>query len=211
MAAMFGHSWLSQYGPAPDGVGGDTWSAVLADLSPQQIGAGLQSLSRIPSDWPPTAPRFRALCLDVPPLAQVRLELRANPDEKSPFLRQLWSYVDGYRYRQASANDADRMVRDAYDMAVAFVMEGGELPKPATAIEPGEPEPPKPADPDVARRHIAEIGLILKTGGDVLTEDEAAIQIQHANSAPTIQDHLAELERQSEPDFRRRAAGDVDA
>jgi hypothetical protein len=28
--------------------------------------------------------------------------------------------------------------------------------------------------------------------------------------ARTIQDDLADLERQSEPDFRRRAAGDVD-
>jgi hypothetical protein len=209
MASLFGNSWVSQYGAAPDGVGGDTWSAVLAGLERAQIAHGLQLVSRIPSDWPPTAPRFRALCLGIPTLAHVRLELRAKSAEPSPFLRQLWSYVDGFRYRQASANDADRMIRDAYDMAVAFVMEGGELPVPAAAIEQDGPPKPKPADPDVARRHIAEIGLTLKTAGSVLTDDEAAVQIEVSNR--TIQDDLADLERQSEPDFRRRAAGDVDA
>jgi hypothetical protein len=202
MAAQFGHAWNSQYGAAPDGIGGDTWSAGLAGLTNAQIGRGLQALMRIPSDWPPTASRFRALCLDIPSLAQVRLELRANPDEKSPFLRQLWSYVDAYRYRQAPANDADRMVRDAYDMAVAFVMDGGELPAAAKAIERQAPvHVPDPNAPP-AELSMEEIRRALY--------GEAYVDLA-ASAEPTIQDHFAQLERESEPDFRRRAAGDVDA
>jgi hypothetical protein len=196
MAAMFGHSWLSQYGPAPDGVGGDTWSAVLADLSPQQIGAGLQSLSRIPSDWPPTAPRFRALCLSIPTIAECRIELRAGNPDPSPFARLLWSYVDGYRYRQSSADVADRMLREAYELATAFVMDGGALPAPSAAIEQDEPPKPKPADPEVARRAMDEIARRLGMGDP------------EPETARTIQGDFAQLERESEPDFRRLAAGD---
>ena len=36
------------------------WSRALADMTPEQIRRGLDNLR---SDWPPTLPEFRALCL----------------------------------------------------------------------------------------------------------------------------------------------------
>lgn len=188
---MFGHSWVSQYGPAPDGVGGDTWAAVLAGLSTAQIGQGLQALSRVPSDWPPTAPKFRALCLGIPTIAQVRVELRSGNPEPSPFARLLWDYLDAYHYRRADMDKADRMLRDAYELASAYVMDGGALPEPVAQIEAPEAEAVKVAAPEVARRYMDEISSVL------------------GEPAPTVQESLAELDRQSEPDFRQRAAGDV--
>ncbi|KLB51569.1 hypothetical protein XEUV315_23935, partial [Xanthomonas euvesicatoria] len=45
--------------------------------------------------------------------------------------------LDGYRYRGASASDADRMVREAYELARDHVMRGGEVLEPAaTALPP---------------------------------------------------------------------------
>jgi hypothetical protein len=186
MAAMFGHSWVSQYGAQPDGVGGDTWSAVLADLTPQQIAGGLHATSRIAADWPPTAPRFRALCLGIPTMAECRIELRSGNPDPSPFARLLWSYLDGYNYRLASTEKADRMLRDAYELASAFVMDGGKLPEPSPAIEQAEPEPRKPADPESARRHIQELQALF---GE--------------RPAKTLQEDLADLEKASEADFHR--------
>lgn len=227
MASLFGHSWVSQYGAAPDGVAGDTWSAVLAGLTTQQIGIGLQALTRIPSDWPPTAPRFRALCLGIPTLAQAKIEMRSGNPDPSPFARLLWSYLDGYQYRLASVDKADRMIREAYDNAVEFVMAGGEMPQASEQIAAPEPEPRKPADPEAARRHIDEIAAILGKSEVQRIEINGATAEQFAEAAAeerahvlapsireaerssrTIQDDLADLERESEPDFRRLAAGD---
>jgi hypothetical protein len=186
MAAMFGHSWVSQYGAQPDGVGGDTWSAVLADLTPQQIAGGLHATSRIAADWPPTAPRFRALCLGIPTMAECRIELRSGNPDPSPFARLLWSYLDGYNYRLAPKDKADKMLRDAYDLAAAFVMDGGALPEASPAITQAEPEPRKPADPETAGRYIAELQALF---GE--------------RPAKTLQEDLADLEKASEADFNR--------
>ncbi|GAB2494071.1 hypothetical protein GCM10027266_09260 [Arenimonas alkanexedens] len=154
---MFGHPWVSQYGAAPDGVAGDTWAAVLAGLTPHQVAAGLRAVSLVPSDWPPTAPRFRSLCLGIPTLPQVRIELRAGNPEPSPFARLIWQYLDGYAYRRADADKADRMLRDAYELAAAFVMAGVELPGAALAIAKEAEAERTPASPEVARRALDEI------------------------------------------------------
>lgn len=188
MASLFGHSWVSQYGAAPDGIGGDTWSAVLAGLTNQQIALGLQKLSRIPSDWPPTAPKFRSLCLAIPSLAEVRIELALSrsPNWKpTPFARQVWSYIDGFRYRQSPADIADRMLRDAYELAVGFVMDGGELPVPAEALTKQEPAT-EASDAPPAADSIEGIRRALCP-----------------EAYRTIQDELADLERESADDFRR--------
>lgn len=187
MAGMFGHSWTSQYGAAPDGIGGDTWSAALGGLTTQHIALGLTALSRIPADWPPTAPKFRSLCLGIPSLAEARVMMRAGLADPAPFARLLWSYLDGYRYRQSPADVADRMLREAYELAVAFVMEGGAMPAPAEKIAQEAPQPEPAADAPPAIDSIADIQRRL-----------------YADAQPrTVQDELADLERASDDDFRR--------
>ena len=63
MSSMFGHKWTSAFGDEvdPDRV----WQACLSDVSPDQIRHGMNKLAKSGRDWPPAAPEFRAICLDL--------------------------------------------------------------------------------------------------------------------------------------------------
>lgn len=56
---LYGHKWTSAYGTKDDG----TWFAVLAGITPEQIGAGLKHCVSAGEEWPPSAPMFRQMCL----------------------------------------------------------------------------------------------------------------------------------------------------
>lgn len=158
MAHMFGHAWVSQYGADPAGMAGDTWSAALAGLTPAQIGAGLDGALALGSDWPPSAPRFRALAMGIPSMAKVRQEIRHPTGERSPFTRQVWAFLDVYLFAKAEQAKADRMLREAYELTSEYVMRGGHLPEPiAGAIEAEKPAKPAPAPEHVARQHLDAI------------------------------------------------------
>lgn len=137
MADCYGHRWVSAYGADPRAGAGGTWARGLSGLTPQQIGQGVDSCIAGAYAWPPTLPEFRALCLGVPPFAAVR----AETSRSEPFTRLVWQYLDGHRYRNSSADVADRMMREAYELAREHVMRGGELPKDSEAIEHEEPKP----------------------------------------------------------------------
>lgn len=145
MAGMFGHTWISQYGAKPHGVGGDTWAAALSGINATQIANGLRETLLLASDFPPSAPRFRALCLGIPTFGSIRAEMVGRSGACTPFARLTWSFVDGYRFRMVDADKSDRMLRDAYEMARDHVMRGGDLPEPSVAIEEQPKEPVKPA------------------------------------------------------------------
>ena len=104
---------------------GDTWGRALAGLSAQQVAAGIEACVAEGAEFPPSAPRFRAMCLGVPILAAVRSELRHG--EPSPFARAVWAELDVFRYKQASAEQADRLLREAYDLVRDRVMRGEAL------------------------------------------------------------------------------------
>lgn len=67
MTEIYGHRWLSSYGLTPN----DSWRRGLAGITGQQIANGLSRMLEQGSDWPPTLPQFRALCVKDPdaPLA----------------------------------------------------------------------------------------------------------------------------------------------
>ena len=134
MAALFGHTWASQYGDSPEGDAADTWAAALAGVAGPQIAHGLREVLKLGSDFPPSAPRFRALCLGVPSLAEVKIDMRNASDCRRPFTRLLWQYLDSYTFTRSDTGHAERMLRDAYDLAMAHVMSGGALPEASTAI-----------------------------------------------------------------------------
>lgn len=157
MATMFGHSWVSQYGAEPAGLAGDTWGTVLAGLTGEQIAQGMRETLASGSDWPPSAPRFRAMCIGAPSLAVTAHAMRTGATD--PFTRQAWTYIlDPHGFRLADAERQDRLIRDAHELAVRFVMEGGELPEEPVASIGHEPAPPHiPASPEFARERLAAI------------------------------------------------------
>lgn len=58
MTRIYGHRW-SSLSVSDDG----TWLMGLRGVSPDQVAAGLSELVKNHSEWPPTLPEFRGLCL----------------------------------------------------------------------------------------------------------------------------------------------------
>ena len=160
MAEIYGHRWVSAFGAASDGETASTWAKGLAGITASQLGDGLKASIASADPWPPTLPEFRARCLGIPTLAQVKLELRGF-GQHSAFTRLVWQGIDGYRYRQSPSEQADRMMRDAYELAREHVMRGGALPEPSSGDIAQEKQKPKPATPEVAAAHIAGINAAL--------------------------------------------------
>lgn len=160
MGGLYGHTWTSAYGDNPRSVAGAEWSRTLAGLNREQVDTGIDACRAEGAEWPPSAPRFRAMCLGIPTLARVRLELtRGQP---SPFARMVWANLDVHRYRTESADRADRMLREAYDLAREDVMQGAELPpEPVAAMTDDTRREPVPADPETAKARMAEIAELL--------------------------------------------------
>lgn len=163
MASRYGHAWVSQYGPLPDGIVAAEWRDTLKGISLEQLRVGFAEDAIRTSDWPPTSTRFRAMCLGIPTLAAVRHEVskvlcvqtafdgRRADLKVSGFTRLAWSFLDVVTFRMAEVKRADRMLRDAYELASKHVMEGGELPmEPVAYIA----EPDKaPVTPEQERRN----------------------------------------------------------
>lgn len=169
MTEIYGHRWTSAFGEDAGTGAGSTWGKGLADCAPRQIGAGISAAIVSADPWPPTLPAFRAMCLSIPSFAHVRIELKRSTD-LSPFTRLVWSNIDQFRVSHADQDKADRIVREAYDLAREHIMTGGSLPEPAMRIdhedthrrETSETEPTRD-NPAVAHEHIAKIAALLRT------------------------------------------------
>lgn len=66
MTETYGHRWTSNFGVSADQ--NHAWAKHLSGLAGRQIANGLSALSGVVDGWPPSAPEFRALCLQVPGL-----------------------------------------------------------------------------------------------------------------------------------------------
>lgn len=172
MASIYGHRWTSGFGDSPEyprdheragmlTVPGDTWHRGLAGIEDHQIGAGLDACMLAADDWPPSLPKFRAMCFAIPSLHSIRAELKAKHTARSPFARQVWSEIDPFLLRQADHRQHERMLREAYDAAVEFVVSGGELPVPLPEIAaPAEPVRTQ-AKPETVRASTETIEQVL--------------------------------------------------
>ncbi|MFC3549568.1 hypothetical protein ACFOLC_00900 [Lysobacter cavernae] len=162
MTGLYGNTWTSNYGDQPRSLVGAEWARTLAGLNRAQIDAGFDACRTEGAEFPPSAPRFRSVCLGIPSFAVVNVELltRSNA-ERSPFSRLVWQHIDGHAHRHASASDAKRTRKEAYDVTCELVMRGELLPVTVA----GEIEHVQPvvnvARPEVARRYIAEIQTLL--------------------------------------------------
>lgn len=158
MSEIYGHRWVSSYGDDAGASPGRTWASGLAGLDAPQIARGLSGCMASAEAWPPSLPEFRRLCLAIPTDAEVMLDLRRSHAERAPFTRLVWNKLNAFEFARASQRDAERKVRAAYQLAVAHVMAGGEIPpNPPVQLTADLQRPPKPADPEVAKAHIAEI------------------------------------------------------
>jgi hypothetical protein len=155
MAEPFGHRWTSSFGVDASKGAGTTWAKGLAGLTLDQIAGGIETAIIDSEDgWPPTLSQFRAMCLGIPSWSQLRSTHR---DTRDPFAVLVWQHIDGHRYRLADAERAERMLRDAYEVARKHVMRGGALPKiEAELPAPEEPER-TPASAEVVTLHMSQI------------------------------------------------------
>lgn len=156
MASRYGHRWTSQFGDSADGIAGAEWSAALAGLSQAAIRCGFDRDLVRGDSWPPSSTQFRALCLEIPTLAEVKYQLRSD-GRKSPFIVQVWLYLDSYYLARADHREADRMIADGYELAVAHVMDGGQLPEKVTAQIQHTRTPINPASSEFARKQLADL------------------------------------------------------
>lgn len=161
MAEIYGHRWTAAYGDDPDQGAGGTWAKGLAGLTAQQLGAGLANCIASADPWPPTLPEFRARCIGIPALAAVRLDVQ----KATPFARLVWQYLDGHRYRQSSADHADRLLREAYDLAREHVMRGGELPDAPAGVLGQEKRNPLTGSESALEAEVAHIRQLHSYGG----------------------------------------------
>lgn len=155
MIARYGGRWERDFGSLPKGVTADVWAHDLAGLTIDEVKRGLNALRSRSGEWPPGAPEFRALCLAIPSLAEVRAELTRPNAERTGFGRLVWRLLDGWAFRGSTARDADRMLREAYDEARRRVLDGEPVP-PAPGIlgKPADPAPARPAAPEVVELHV---------------------------------------------------------
>lgn len=141
---------------------GETWAAGLAGLTAEQLGAGVRAVSRTWAE--PRAPmlgEFRALCIGIPSLADVRAEMSRSGPKRSPFAIMVGRRLDYYQWRHADQREADRMLREAYLSARDAAMAGEPLPEPLPELK-QEEKPAKPRTPEIARAAIDEIRAMLR-------------------------------------------------
>lgn len=177
MAEIYGHRWTSAYGDDPEGAAAHTWAKGLAGIKPEQLAAGLTSCLASADPWPPTLPEFRALCLGIPTVAQVLLELRPGA-ARSGFTVLVWSLVDPYRYANLPSDRADRLVREAYDLAREQVMRGMPVPAASAPAIERKVEAPVVIDPAAARAAMlqatADLGLDADEAGLAVAAEDCA-------------------------------------
>ncbi|UTA55182.1 hypothetical protein L3D22_04935 [Lysobacter soli] len=187
MIALYGYLWVNAHGLTPHQadanrltISGDTWARALSGLSGSQIAQGLARCLINGSDFAPSAPRFRSMCYGIPSLAAVRSELRnktaRNEGDPSSFTRAVWAEMDTFRYRQSSADQADRLLRETYELVVERTVAGVPLPEDPVAVISNQAHTLVPATPEQRAKHIASIQEILdqSPGDDRISETSIA-------------------------------------
>jgi hypothetical protein len=173
MSLRYGWRWTSQYqsrDPDVMAVLYAEWGETLAMLTPRQIARGFRVDAARGATWPPASTEFAGMCWGVPSIEQVKLEARKPAEGRlQPFMRLVWSFIDGYAFARANAGQADRLLADAYALARAHVLSRHAMPQPiAGTLERQAPPPKKAAPPDVAAEHIERMRQAVRA-----PEDEA--------------------------------------
>lgn len=156
---------------------GDTWARALAGMDDIQLARGLKvAIIGCDDGWPLNLPMFRAACLGIPGMGEVRREIETPDAPRSGFAVLVWSLLDPYAFRRAEGRAAERMLKEAYDEARERVMRGEPVPAPYVPLPPPEARPAVPARPEVARAALAEIASLFPPGTtDPVAEPETQL------------------------------------
>lgn len=162
MVVIYGAAWTNDSDETPHQEDGslslvaEVWREGLTGITGPQMALGLQRTIVCHPDWPPRIGQFRALCLAVPTLTELRLELRAPDAVRSPFARLVFQNLDAHLYRTSDMRTSERMLTEAYAVAREHVMRGGPLPEPAVAAIEEKAAAPYQAPPEGRRAEILE-------------------------------------------------------
>lgn len=187
MIGAFGHKWTSSHGELPvekseEGTRtltrtGAIWQRGLFGCDDAMVRRGFETCIQRPDEWPPSLPAFRRMALGIPSLAQVKADLRnsAMAHERAPFTRLVWSYVDSYAFARADERRVDRLLAEAFENAVDWVLRGNPLPDASRPLAPPPPEPRTEPKPETVARCTDEINRRLGLGPYAPTEAEAEV------------------------------------
>lgn len=168
MASMYGAPWHNTQGVSPQDesghltAAGETWSAALSGLTGEQIATGLRACLADGREFAPSAPRFRAMCFNLPTESEVKADIGRERSKRAPFTILVLRHLNLWDWRHADARQADRLLSNAYEQAKASVIRGDPLPQPLPEIA-SEVSVSRPAPPEVAEKHLAEIGEFLRS------------------------------------------------
>lgn len=171
---MYGHLWTKKFGDSPMDeveeytVQGETWAMALRTVSGRQIANAMEKLLVSGATFPPTLPEFKLLCFDIPTVEDCDAYLRGHA-EPTPFTvtvaRRMKHAGGSWKYRHASVEKAERMLRNAYEMVRADVMLGKPLDEVHMLIASEEPER-KPASPETVAAARAKVAEVLNLNPD---------------------------------------------
>jgi hypothetical protein len=166
MTALYGHAWLSVHGPSPqssDGtltIHGETWSKVLSGLSGTQLGHGLEACITSGREFPPSAPRFRSMCLQLPSFISLKAQfdaVRYQEKDAGPFARLVCQFLNYDSYRYGDKKTSDKALKEAYELASEQLMRGGSYPpEPVAAISNAPVKPRELSEEERAEKEQAE-------------------------------------------------------
>jgi hypothetical protein len=157
MGSRYGIPWENQCGTIPQGIAAVEWGATLAGVTWEQIMRGMAMDKLRSSTWPPSSTLFLAMCREIPEFNTVKLEINMPNTTRTRFGALVWSYIDPFQYRQSTVEKANHLLREAYELARTYVIDGGELPKLAEhAIEHQEEERSGKYTRSIADQKMAE-------------------------------------------------------
>jgi len=142
MSAIYGNRWISGYGAQPNTLAVQWWSEGLKGINENQIKTAIQACLKLDDEWPPSLPQFRKLCLAIPAFSCIKEEMRQA--DYSAFTRFVMGFLDHWQYRNADQYHAEKLLKQAYDLAVHHRLNGAPLPELPTALLENKPEPVKP-------------------------------------------------------------------
>lgn len=144
MAGIYGGKWVNSYGgePTPE------WETCLDGIEPVMVANGLNKLVANASPYLPSAIEFRALCL--PSDAEMGLidkdagykeatswKFLAQEEKSGEVLYIFQNNLigDSSTFYVMSIDKARKLFAEAWEKMRAFVLAGGDLPKPVIEIE----------------------------------------------------------------------------